>query len=167
MARDGRSLSHDPVFDRLERQMDDLVQRLLRRPAPASYQRAWAPRLDVYDAGDAFVIVVELSGVEPSAVTIEIEGAEVAITGSRAPMRPQAASPATPVGAATPERSGGAIECLQIEIPFGEFERRLVLPVAVDARSATADFADGTLTVTLPKVNTGPTRVQVDVRSAE
>jgi HSP20 family protein len=153
MPRDGRSLSHDPVFDRLERQMDDLVQRLLRRPTPAAYQRAWAPRLDVYDTGDAFVVVVELSGVEPSDVTIEIEGAEVAITGSRAPARP-------------PEGPAGA-ECLQIEIPFGEFERRLVLPVAVDARSATADFADGTLTVSLPKANAGPTRVQVDVRSTE
>ena len=151
MPGDGRSLSHDPVFDRLERQMDDLVQRLLRRPSPAAYQRAWAPRLDVYDTGDAFVIVVELSGVEPGDVTIEIEGAEIAITGSRSPARP-------PVG------SSGA-ECLQIEIPFGEFERRLILPLPVDARTSTAQFADGTLTVTLPKVNTGPTRVEV--RSTE
>ena len=155
MPRDGRSLSHDPVFDRLERQMDDLVQRLLRRPTPAMYQRAWAPRLDVYDRGDAFVIVVELAGVEPSAVTIEIEGAEVAITGSRAPMRPSGGDP-----------TDGA-EILQIEIPFGAFERRLVLPAAVDANNASADFADGTLTVNLPKVNTGPTRLQVEVRPPE
>jgi HSP20 family protein len=153
MPGDGRSLSHDPVFDRLERQMDDLVQRLLRRPSPAAYQRAWAPRLDVYDTGDAFVIVVELSGVEPGDVTIEIEGAEVAITGSRSPARPPpVSSRGAPAGA----------ECLQIEIPFGEFERRLILPLPVDARSATAEFADGTLTVTLPKVNTGPTRVEVE-----
>jgi HSP20 family protein len=144
-------------MDRLERQMDDLVQRLLRRPTPAAYQRAWAPRLDVYDTGEAFVVVVELSGVEPRDVTIEIEGAEVAIFGSRAPMRPTVTPPGGLPGA----------ECLQIEIPFGEFERRLVLPVAVDARNASADFADGTLTVTLPKANIGPTRVQVDVRSAE
>ena len=150
MPHDGRSLSSDPMFDRLERQMDDLVQRLLRRPAPARYQRAWAPRLDVYETQDGYVIVVELSGVEPESVTIEIEGSEVGITGTRASTHP----PAGPAGA----------ECLQIEIPFGEFERRLALPVAVDAQSATADFADGMLTVTLPKVRTGPTRVQVDVR---
>lgn len=156
MPHDGRSLS-DPMFDRLERQMDDLVQRLLRRPTPAAYQRAWAPRLDVYDRGEAFVIVVELAGVEPSDVTIEIEGAEVAITGRRAPMRPSEID-AEPTG---------DLQCLQIEIPFGEFERRLVLPVPVDAHSATADFADGALVVHLPKVSTGPTRVQVDVRSTE
>jgi HSP20 family protein len=153
MPRDGRSLSHDPVFDRLERQMDDLVQRLLRRPTPAAYQRAWAPRLDVYETGDTYVIVVELSGVEPGSVTIEIEGAAVAITGTRATTR-------------AAEGCSGA-ECLQIEIPFGPFERKLVLPVAVDANSATADFADGMLTVALPKLRAGPTRVQVDVRPTE
>jgi len=154
MPHDGRSLSHDPVFDRLERQMDDLVQRLLRRPTPAAYQRAWAPRLDVYETLDDYVFVVELAGVEPGGVTIEIEGAEVTITGNRAPTRP---------GAAGPE---GA-ECLQIEIPFGAFERRLALPIAVDAESATAEFADGMLTVHLPKVKSGPKRVQVDVRTTE
>jgi HSP20 family protein len=150
MPHDGHRLSPDPVFDRLERQMDDLVQRLMRRPTPARYQRAWAPRLDVYETQDGYVIVVELSGVEPGSVTIEIEGSEVGITGVRGPTR----SLVGPQGA----------ECLQIEIPFGEFERRLGLPLAVDATSATADFADGMLTVTLPKLRTGPTRVQVDVR---
>jgi HSP20 family protein len=153
MPRDGQHLSHDPVFDRLERQMDDLVQRLLRRPSPAAYQRAWAPHLDVYETDDVFAIVVELAGVEPDAVTIEIEGAEVAITGRRTPPCP----PQTVTGA----------ECLQIEIPFGEFERRLVLPTPVDAKSATADFADGILTVRLPKTQHGPTRIQVDVRTTE
>ena len=137
--------------------MDDLVQRLLRRPTPSSYQRAWAPRLDVYEAHGEFIVVVELAGVDPGAVTIEIEGAEVSITGTREPTRPPAGAAGVALGA----------ECLQIEIPFGAFERRLVLPVAVDAGRATADFADGTLTVRLPKANDGPKRVQIDVSNAE
>lgn len=149
MPHDGRSLSHDPMFDRLERQMDDLVQRLLRRPTPAAYQRAWAPRLDVYETSEEYVIVVELAGTDPSAVTIEIEGAEVTITGHRIPPCPK----------------GSAAEPLQLEIPFGEFERRLVLPTPVNADNATAEFADGILTTRLPKLNQGPTRVEVDVRS--
>jgi HSP20 family protein len=151
MPSDGRSLSSDPVFDRLERQMDDMVQRLLRRPSPASYQRAWAPRLDVYETDDQFVIVAELAGIDPQAVTIEIEGAEVAMTGARMPPCP-------------PQCAQGG-EPLQLEIPFGEFERRLVLPSAVDAESASADFSEGILTVQLPKLRQGPTRVQVEVRS--
>lgn len=125
--------------------MDDLVERLLRRPTPAAYQRAWAPRIDVYETADAFVAVAELAGIEPSAVTIEIEGEQVTITGERAPGAP-------------PE--GG--DCLQLEVPFGPFERRLVLPCGVNTAEATADFADGMLTIHLPKIRRGPTRVQVE-----
>jgi HSP20 family protein len=136
MPRDGRSFTHDPVFDRLERQMDQLVERLLRRPSPAHYQRAWAPRLDVFETANEFVIVVELAGVESNAVTIEIEREHVSITGRRDPAM-------CPKGA----------DILQLEIPNGEFERRLVLPSAVDAKGSTAGFNDGMLTVRLPKAS--------------
>lgn len=150
MRRDVPLLARDPVFERLERQMDDLVERLLRRPTPAAYQRAWAPRLDIYETQEEFIAVVELADVDPGDVTIEIEGEQVAFTGCRAPASP-------PQGA----------ECLQIEVPFGDFERRLILPAAVDAARATADFKDGMLTVHLPKAQGGPKRVQVDIQRVE
>ena len=127
--------------------MDDLVERLLRRPTPAAYQRAWAPRLDIYETVDGFIAVVELADVDPQDVTIEIEGAEVALTGRRSPAAP-------PQGA----------DCLQLEVPFGDFERRVILPAPVDASRATADFKDGMLTVHLPKTQQSRRRVQVDIQ---
>ncbi len=130
--------------------MDDLVERLLRRPSPAAYQRAWAPRMDIYESEAEFVMVVELAGIEPSDVTIEIEGEHVAITGRRMPS-------VCPQGA----------EILQLEVPFGEFERSIVLPTPVDAGSATAAFTDGMLRVTLPKVRRAPMRVHVGIFRAE
>jgi HSP20 family protein len=150
MRRDVPLLARDPVFERLERQMDDLVERLLRRPTPAAYQRAWAPRLDIYETADGFIAVVELADVDPIDVTIEIEGAEVALMGRRSPAAP-------PQGA----------ECLQLEVPFGDFERRVILPAPVDASRATADFKDGMLTVHLPKTQQGRRRVQVDIQRPE
>ncbi len=140
----------DPVFDRLERQMDDLVERLLRRPTPAPYSRAWAPRLDIYETADGFVIVAELAEVNPDDVTIEVEGEQVTLCGRRAPADP-------PEGA----------ECLQLEVPFGAFERRLLLPEPVDANRASADFNDGMLTVRLPKLRAKAQRVQVDIQRPE
>jgi HSP20 family protein len=130
--------------------MDDLVERLMRRPTPAAYQRAWAPRLDLYETETEYFAVVELPDVDPSEVTIEIEGDEIAFTGQRAPTSPP---------------HGG--ETLQLEIPFGPFERRLTLPSAVDAKQATADFKDGMLMVRLPKLLEGATRVQVDIQRPE
>jgi HSP20 family protein len=130
--------------------MDDLVERLLRRPTPSSYQRAWAPRIDIYETRTEFIAVVELADVDPEHVTIEIEAEEVAFTGTRSPVEP-------PEGA----------ECLQLEIPFGDFERRLLLPVPVESSAASAEFKDGMLTVRLPKAPEGPKRVQVDIQRAE
>jgi HSP20 family protein len=145
-----RHLTQDPVFQRLERQMDDLVERMFRRPASASYRRAWAPHVDLYETEDEFVAVVELAGVDPSTVTIEIEAETFTITGQRASTSPP-----------------GCADYLQLEILFGEFERVLMLPSGVDADRATANFDDGLLTVRLPKARQGPRRVQVDIQPAE
>jgi HSP20 family protein len=134
------------MFERLERQMDDLVERLLRRPAAAIYQRAWAPRIDLYETADEFIAVAELAGVDPGNVTIEIEGDAFTISGQRLP--------ATPPGCA---------DYLQLEIPLGEFERTIMLPGKVDAKSAAANFEEGMLSVRLPKAHQGPMKVQVDI----
>jgi HSP20 family protein len=150
MSREVRRLAGDPVFERLERQMDDLVERIFRRPASATYRRAWAPHVDVYDTEDEFVAVLELAGVDSNTVTIEIEGETVAITGQRASTSPPACA-----------------DYLQLEIPFGEFERVLLLPTSVDAERATANFSEGLLTVHLPKARQGPKRVQVEIQPAE
>jgi HSP20 family protein len=139
----------DPSFDKLEKRMDELVARLLRRPSQATYQRAWAPHVDVYETPDEYIAIAELAAVYSGDVTIEISGEEVAITGQRSPAEP-------PVGA----------NCLQLEIPFGAFERRLVLPTSVDPVRASASFEDGLLTVRLPKIKTGPTKVQVEITDA-
>lgn len=136
----------DPVFEALERQMDDIVQRIFRRSAPATYRRAWAPNVDVYETDTEFVAVVELAGVDHGSVTVEIEREAVAITGER--------------GSTTP---AGCSEYLQLEIPFGAFERVLLFPTGVDAKGATATFDDGMLTVRLPKLRGGPTKVHVEI----
>ncbi len=135
----------DPHFDKLEERMDELVSRLLRRPSQALYQRAWAPNVDIYETPDEYVAIAELAAVYSGDVTIEISGREVAITGSRSPADP-------PPNA----------ECIQLEIPYGHFDRRLMFPTEIDPVGATASFEDGLLTVRLPKVNRGPTKVPVD-----
>jgi HSP20 family protein len=151
MARDVvRYELRDPSFEKLEQRMDELVSRLLRRPSQAIYQRAWAPRVDVYETPDEYIAIAELAAVYSGDVSIEISGEEVAITGERAHV----------------DHPEDAI-CLQLEIPYGGFERRLVLPSAVDPVRSTASFEDGLLTVRLPKIKQGPTRVQVEIKDHE
>jgi HSP20 family protein len=131
--------------------MDELMDHMLRgRFTPASYQRVWAPRVDVYDNGTEFVAIVELAGVSQDAVSIEVEDQEVAIVGERS-------VPTT----GHPECDGA--NALQLEIAYGPFERRLLLPEIVDAAEATASFDGGLLTIRLPKAGHQPRRVQVPI----
>lgn len=134
-------------FDKLEQRMDELVARLVRRPSQAMSQRAWAPRVDVYETSDEFIAVADLAGVASGEVTIEISGDEVSISGTR----PHIDHP-------------DDADCLQLEIPQGDFERRLVLPSPVDPTNATATFEEGLLRVILPKVKRGPQKVQVEIK---
>ena len=108
-----------------------------RRPAGA-----FAPRTDVYycegapEEGGAptprAVVIVDLAGVAPDAVGLEVSGRVLVISGTR-PVR---------------ETEGRAYQ--QVEIPTGTFRRTVELGVDVDATAATATYQDGLLRIELP-----------------
>lgn len=162
-------MTHELIFSEnpmgsLERQMEELMDHLLRRRfTPASYQRMWAPRVDVYESASAFVAIVELAGVDQDSVAVEVEDQEVAIVGERA-LSSQAPGQAPGAEAAGAEGAQEGLNCLQLEVPYGPFERRLILPVPVDAGKASASFEAGILRITLPKAGQHPKRVQVPIQ---
>lgn len=103
---------------------------------------AFAPGTDIYycesrpEGGGAArpiaVVVVDLAGVAPDAVSLEVSGRVLVISGSR-PVR---------------ETEGRAYQ--QVEIPTGSFRRRVELGVDVDATAARATCTDGLLHIELP-----------------
>ncbi len=103
---------------------------------------AFAPRVDVYycEAGAGkdgapvprAVVVVDLAGVAPDAVSLEVSGRILVVSGTR-PVR---------------ETEGRAYQ--QVEIPTGSFRRTVELGVDVDAEAATATYEDGLLRIELP-----------------
>ena len=94
----------------------------------------FSPNVDVYYCGEPqrAVVKVDLSGVDLSAVGIEVSGRHVAIVGER------------PVQ----ETEGRVYQ--QVEIPSGPFRRVVELQVEVDADRASADYTDGVLRIELP-----------------
>jgi len=127
-------------IERMRREMDELMgdawapaRRLSRRPT------GFSPRVDVYyygagEGGDepTAVVKADLAGIEPDAVTLEIAGQRIVISGTR-PVR---------------EIEGRAYQ--QVEIPTGGFRRVIELTAEVDAERAKATFEDGLLRVELP-----------------
>lgn len=140
-------------FERMWREMDELLGSSFGRPAVGGRraQTGFSPRVDVYYCGDEprAVVKVELAGVDPDSVGLEVAGRELAITGER------------PVQ----EIEGRVYQ--QLEIEAGSFRRVVSLGADVDAESARATYDDGILRVELPLRRGGEATHRVPISSTD
>jgi HSP20 family protein len=96
---------------------------------------AFAPHMDVSESDTQYQVILDLPGVKIDAVKIEVHEDRLTISGSR-PL---------------PQKVDG-VEFHREERSFGEFRRTLVLPKLVDTDRVDAQYAEGVLTVTIPKI---------------
>lgn len=118
-------------FERMRRQMDELFDRGL---APQR-RGGFSPAVDVYYESDPprAVVRADLSGIDPSQVSLEVRGRELHLSGNRE---------------SEPPSDDRVYQ--QMEIERGAFRRVIALGAEVDADSADAAYEDGVLTVELP-----------------
>ena len=94
-----------------------------------------SPAIDVYETDDAIEIVVDLPGVDRSAVRVIMKGDAVLIAGEKT---------------ARKARSESSFHL--VERGFGRFARTVRLARPCDAHRARATLVDGELRVRLPKI---------------
>jgi HSP20 family protein len=145
-------------FDDMMRQMDQEIRRsdeVLRRflQSAAPPDKFWEPLVDIDETPDAVRVRVELAGVKPEEVHVELsgDGRILTVRGIRRDCQPDAAARTT---------------FHQMEIYFGAFERTIALPPRpeVDREKVQAFYRDGFLVVSLPKVtSTQPKTTNVPV----
>lgn len=95
----------------------------------------WEPAIDIYETDDELVVTIELAGVRESDIEIIVNHHAFAIRGERKK-------------SLLGSRKG---TYHQMEIASGSFERRITLPVAIDATNVQAHYEDGLVEVVLPK----------------
>jgi HSP20 family protein len=137
-------------FERMRREMDELFGDVLDRGLSPRRRGGFSPAVDVYYASDPprAVVRADLAGIDPNAVSLEIRGRELILSGHREP------------------EGGDDRVYQQLEIEHGPFRRVVALGADVDADAADATYADGILTVELPL--THPTRARtVPIRGIE
>lgn len=120
------------------------------------------PAVNIAETDDSLTIEAELPGLDVGDVEISVTGDELVLKGSR-PER-TGTQPAAGEGGANGERQAGVptLTWHRRERGSGGFERRITLPVAVDASRVEARLVDGVLTVTCPKAaESQPHRVPV------
>ena len=119
------------MSDNFFAEFDAMFAELARRSRPGEF----APNADVFISPDGTTIQVdvEIAGAEPTDLRVMAEARRLYIVGRRVDR----------------ERAGrGSV--LQKEIAYGDFARKLHLPVAVAFDDATASYRDGILTIRLP-----------------
>ena len=123
-------------FQRLSQEVDRLFDEMIHRPWGASRVVAdWNPQLDLYETASAFILEADLPGVRKQDVSVTIEDGDLVLQGRRAAER---------------SRSDGIFHYR--ERHSGQFVRRLRLPTSVNPEQIRADFRNGVLRVTLPKL---------------
>ena len=91
------------------------------------------PAVDLVANADAYILSMEVPGVEPEQITLEVREENLVISGEKA----------------APHAEGSAR--MAAERVFGEFRRMWALPEDADADAITAATKNGVLTVTVPR----------------
>jgi HSP20 family protein len=101
---------------------------------------AAAPPLDLHETEDKLVVKAHLPGVAPEELHIDVRDADGCVL--------------TISGQTTEDVQREAGDQVLHGHVYGAFERTVTLPCRVNGDLAVAEFADGILTVTLPKAET-------------
>jgi HSP20 family protein len=101
----------------------------------------WSPPTDVFETDDTVIVRVEIAGMREDDFEVIVENHTLLISGNRPDI---------------PERRAYH----QMEIRFGKFATAIGLPGPVDIDQALAHYADGFLTITLPK--TKPNQIKAE-----
>jgi HSP20 family protein len=105
------------------------------------HSSVWSPPTDEYETEDVVVVRVEIAGMRDEDFEVSVENNTLLISGVRPDQHERRAYH-------------------QMEIRFGKFATTISLPSPVNVDEATAEYKDGFLTVTLPKVK--PSQVKVE-----
>lgn len=135
----------DP-FRELQREVGRLFGSL--EPLPAWRVARQFPPVNLYDAGDRYVLTAALPGMGPEDLDLSITGETLTLRGER-------------------KRSEGVSDesYRRQERPFGRWTRTVTLPDRVESTQVSASYTQGVLTVALPKAESARPR-QINVATA-
>lgn len=127
----------DPFKDFLTIQEDlhKMFDRFLGGSEGKSLGAVWAPAIDVFEEDKELVIQAELPGLEAKDVDVTVEEDSLTLKGER-----------------KFEKEEKEDKYYRLERRYGLFQRTIPFPVEVKVDQAKAQFKDGVLRITIPKI---------------
>lgn len=136
-----------PMED-LCKEMDHLVSHLFS-DSTRDKKTSFAPRVNIVETETGYEVSADLPGITPDDVSVELHEGQLTISGSR-----------------EQEAAEEGKTFHRVERSYGEFKRVITIPEQVDEESIQADYANGVLTVLLPKSEKlKPTRIAINTAS--
>ncbi len=141
-------------FQNETNKMDKEVERLLKdffvskNPLLMLSESGWTPHIDVYETKNTYIIKVEIAGVSPEDVRLQLENRTLSIRGYRMDEVPE-------------ERKHFHL----MEISYGKFSRSIELPQELDGEHVRAVYNKGILKIIVPKSDSkmqGPVHVPIE-----
>ena len=126
------------------RELDRFTQHFFG-PMPGTWSHPSAMPMDAYREGDEYVLALDLPGVDPNAIDIDVERGVLTIRAERRPM-------------ATNDDTRMELS----ERPLGVFARQVRLGDSLDTERISAEYEAGVLTVRIPMAEPAkPRRIPV------
>jgi HSP20 family protein len=105
----------------------------------------WAPRVDIREEDQRFVIFADIPGVDPAQIEVQMDKGVLSVKGERA--------------TATFDAEG---KFSRVERKLGAFHRRFTLPDSADAEGISATGKHGVLEISIPKkAQSTPRRITI------
>ncbi|MGV0026606.1 Hsp20/alpha crystallin family protein [Phormidesmis priestleyi] len=138
----------DSVRRQLDRMFDDFAP---LREAMKISEPTWTPAVELSSNDTEFVLRAQLPGIEAKDVDVQVGRNAIALSGEHKFENKT-------------EENG----YFRSEFRYGKFQRVIPLPAAVQNDQVTADFKDGVLTLTLPRIQAvKPSVVKVNLTGAD
>jgi HSP20 family protein len=122
------------TFSRFEEEMDRMIEDVFGRREPVWIRESFVPRANLVETENELTVTVDLPGLKPEEVKLELREGALWITGERKEEK---------------EENGKTFH--RTERSYGAFRRVIDLPSTVNEEKVEAAFRDGVLSVKLPK----------------
>jgi HSP20 family protein len=129
------------LLNRLRRELDQSFETVAR-------DASWTPAVDIHEEAKQFVVRADLPGVKPADIEITAEKGVLSLRGAR-----------------NFEQQNDEGHYSRVERVSGKFVRTFTLPENVQTDAIKAQFKDGVLELTIPKVPKAEPR-KIEVQAA-
>ena len=140
------TVASDASFGNISRQMNKLIDQLHKGYYNFCPSETWTPSVNLYETESAYLVCVDLAGVEKEKIELTVAEQRLKLRGNRAvPNGPELAE------AEASSDHARRIRVHLMEIDHGAFCREVELPEDVEQHQINASYRSGMLWIELPK----------------